>query len=358
MGIKDTVNRAYSAWMDAGGVDGDIAVSCRIRIARNLQGHPFPHLLDREQAAEIINIVQPVLEGEFMRELAGNFEVTRMVELSPVERQILVEKHLISPDFLQNHEVKAVALRDDEVISVMINEEDHLRIQCLLPGLQLKKAWSLVDRVDDGLEKSIEYAFSEKYGYLTACPTNAGTGLRASVMLHLPGLVLLNQVRGIFANISKLGFAVRGLYGEGTEALGNLFQISNQVTMGHTEEDIINSLMSVAGQLILQERGARRLLLRERREQLQDRVGRSYGILKHARIISSEESMRRLSDLKMGLDLGLTDGTDPGRLIELMIMTRPAFLLQKQPGELSSRQHDVLRADLIRKSLNQEAENK
>jgi len=356
--IRDTVKRAHSAWMDAGGLDGDIAVSCRIRIARNLQGYPFPHLLNREQAGEIINIVQPVLEGESMQELAGKFEVTRMSELSPVERQILVEKHLISPDLLQNHEAKAVALRDDEVISVMINEEDHLRIQCLLPGLQLKKAWSLVDRVDDGLEKTIVYAFSEQYGYLTACPTNAGTGLRASVMLHLPGLVLLDQVRGIFANISKLGFAVRGLYGEGTEALGNLFQISNQVTMGHTEEDIINSLGSVAGQLIFQEREARKLLLRERREQLQDRVGRSYGILKHARIISSEESMRRLSDLKMGIDLGLTDGADPGRLIELMIMTRPAFLLQEQPGELTPRQRDVLRADLIRKSLNQEADNR
>lgn len=358
MSIRDTVKRAHSAWMDAGGLDGDIAVSCRIRIARNLQGYPFPHLLNREQAGEIINIVQPVLEGESMQELAGKFEVTRMSELSPVERQILVEKHLISPDLLQNHEAKAVALRDDEVISVMINEEDHLRIQCLLPGLQLKKAWSLVDRVDDGLEKTIVYAFSEQYGYLTACPTNAGTGLRASVMLHLPGLVLLDQVRGIFANISKLGFAVRGLYGEGTEALGNLFQISNQVTMGHTEEDIINSLGSVAGQLIFQEREARKLLLRERREQLQDRVGRSYGILKHARIISSEESMRRLSDLKMGIDLGLTDGADPGRLIELMIMTRPAFLLQEQPGELTPRQRDVLRADLIRKSLNQEADNR
>ena len=354
MGIKDTVSRAYSAWMDAAGADGDIAVSCRIRIARNLSGYPFPHLLNREQAGEIINIVQPVFEGEDMQELAGKFEVTRMSALSPVERQILVDKHIISPDFLQHHEAKAVALGDDEVLSVMINEEDHLRIQCLLPGLQLKKAWELVDRVDDGLEKTIDYAFSKQYGYLTACPTNAGTGLRASVMLHLPGLVLVEQLRGVFANISKLGFVVRGLYGEGTEALGNLFQISNQVTMGRTEEDIINSLGAVAGQLIAQEREARKLLLRERKEQLQDRVGRSYGVLKHARIISSEESMRRLSDLKMGLDLGLMAGVSPGRLMELMVLTRPAFLLREQPGELSPRQRDVLRADLIRKSLGQE----
>jgi len=354
VGIRDTVNKAYSAWMESDGLNGDIAISCRVRVARNLKGYPFPHLLNQEQAGEIINTVQPVLESESMLKCAGKYEVTRMVELSPVERQILVEKHLISPDLLQNHEKKAVALRDDEVLSVMINEEDHLRIQCLLPGLQLKKAWDLVDRVDDALEKAIDFAFAEKYGYLTACPTNAGTGLRASVMLHLPGLVLLDQVRGIFASISKLGFAVRGLYGEGTEALGNLFQISNQVTMGHTEEEIINSLVSVAGQLMLQEREARKVLLRERLDQLQDRVGRSYGILKHARIISSEESMRRLSDLKMGLDLGLTKGTKPGQLIELMIMTRPAFLLHQRQGELTPLQRDVLRADLIRKSLNQE----
>jgi len=353
VGIKETVSNAYSAWMESDGLDGDIAISCRVRIARNLKGYPFPHLLDQEKAGEIINTVQPVLESEFMLEKAGKFEVTRMVELSPVERQILVEKHLISPDLLQKHEKKAVALREDEVLSVMINEEDHLRIQCLLPGLQLKKAWELVDRVDDGLENTVDFAFSEKYGYLTACPTNAGTGLRASVMLHLPGLVLLDQVRGIFASMSKLGFAVRGLYGEGTEALGNLFQVSNQVTMGHSEQEVINSLVSVAGQLMLQERMARKVLLRERREQLQDRVGRSYGILKHARIISSEESMRRLSDLKMGLDLGLTEGTQPGQLIELMIMTRPAFLLQEKQRELTPLQRDVLRADLIRKSLNQ-----
>lgn len=354
MSIRETVNSAGSAWMEAGGPEGDIVISSRVRVARNLKGYPFPHLLDGEKADEIIHATELALENEELVKAAGSFEVTRMVELSPVERQILVEKHLISPDLLQNHEKKAVALRDDEVVSVMINEEDHLRIQCLLPGLQLKKAWEIVDRVDDGMEKTMDYAFAEKFGFLTACPTNAGTGMRASVMLHLPGLVLLNQVKGILISISKLGFTVRGLYGEGTEALGNLFQVSNQVTMGHPEEEIINSLNAVAGQLLLQEREARKVLLRERREQVEDKVGRSFGILKHARIITAEESMRRLSDLRLGLDLGLIVGIEPDQLTKLMIMTRPAFLLKQQQGEITPLQRDVLRADLIRKSLNRE----
>ncbi len=354
MAIKDTVNNAGSAWMKSGGPEGDIVLSSRVRVARNLKGYPFPHLLDRDKAEQIIHATQLALENGELVEQAGKFEVTRMVELSPVERQILVEKHLISPDLLQNQELKAVALRDDEVISIMINEEDHLRIQCLMPGLQLKNAWELVDRVDNGMEKTMDFAFSEKFGYLTACPTNAGTGVRASVMLHLPGLVLLDQLKNIFISISKLGFTVRGLYGEGTEALGNLFQISNQVTMGHPEEEIINSLNSVTGQLLLQEREARKVLMRERREQLEDRIGRSFGILRYARIITSEETMRRLSDLRLGVDLGLIEGIDGEQLTELMVMTRPAFLMKQHQGELSPVQRDVLRAGLIRNRLNRE----
>ncbi|MCG8401678.1 MAG: protein arginine kinase [Firmicutes bacterium] len=351
MNIKDNINNAGSAWMNVDGPESDIVVSSRVRVARNLKGYPYPHLLEQEKAADIIRAAGLALQDKALAEETGGFEVARMAELSPVERQILVEKHLISPDLLVGYEKKAVALRDDEVLSVMINEEDHLRIQCLLPGLQLKKAWELVDRVDDGMENTMDFAFSEKFGYLTTCPTNAGTGMRASVMLHLPGLVLLDQLKGILISISKLGFTARGLYGEGTEALGNLFQISNQVTMGRPEEEIINSLNSVAVQLMLQEREARKVLLRERGEQLKDRVGRSYGILGHAHIISAEESMRRISDLKLGLDLGLIKDINPVQLMKLMVMTRPAFLLQQQQGHFAPLQRDVQRAELIRKSL-------
>ncbi len=352
MGIRETVNNARSGWMKPGAPEGDIVISCRVRVARNLNNCPFPHLLDVEKAGQVVHAVQLALENNELRRHVGKLEVTRMAELSPVERQILVEKHLISPDLLEDHAKKAVALRDDEVLSMMINEEDHLRIQCLLPGLQLEKAWELVNRMDDDLEKTLDFAFADGYGYLTACPTNVGTGMRASVMLHLPGLVLVEQVRNVLTTISKLGFTVRGLYGEGTEARGNLFQISNQVTLGHSEEEIIHNLKSVTGQLLAQERKARQALLQERREQLEDKVGRSYGILRYSHMISSEEAMRRLSDVRLGLDLKLLSGINPDQLTELMVMTQPAFLMKQQQGDLTPMQRDILRAKLIRKILN------
>ncbi len=353
MGIKETVNSAKSGWMEGDGPDGDILISSRVRVARNLKGYAFPHLLDQEKAEQVIYAVQLALENQVIKSQVGDLETTRMSELSPVERQILVEKHLISPNLLGEHGKKALALRDDEVISIMINEEDHLRIQCLLPGLQLEKAWALVNQIDDGLENTMDYAFSEKFGYLTACPTNVGTGMRASVMLHLPGLVLVDQVGAVLAMISKLGFAVRGLYGEGTEALGNLFQLSNQVTMGHAEEEIINSLNSVTGQVLTQEREARKALLQQRKDQLKDKVGRSYGLLKYAHMISSEEAMRRLSDVRMGVDLQLITGPTAEQLTELMVMTRQAYLMNQRENSLNSLQLDILRAQTIRNMLNQ-----
>jgi len=353
MTIKETVNSAKSGWMEGNGPDGDILISSRVRVARNLNGYAFPHLLDQEKAEQVIYAVQLALENSSIIDQIGYLETTRMSELSPVERQILVEKHLISPNLLEEYEKKAVALRDDEEISIMINEEDHLRIQCLLPGLQLEKAWALVNQIDDGLENTLDYAFFEKFGYLTACPTNVGTGMRASVMLHLPGLVLVDQVGAVLATISKLGFAVRGLYGEGTEALGNLFQLSNQVTMGHSEEEIINSLKSVTSQILTHEREARKALLLQRKDQLEDKVGRSYGLLKYAHMISSEEAMRRLSNVRMGVDLQLITGPTAEQLTELMFMTRPAYLMKQLENGLNSRQLDIFRAQIIRNKLNQ-----
>jgi len=353
MTIKETVNSAKSGWMEGNGPDGDILISSRVRVARNLNGYAFPHLLDQEKAEQVIYAVQLALENSSIIDQIGYLETTRMSELSPVERQILVEKHLISPNLLEEYEKKAVALRDDEEISIMINEEDHLRIQCLLPGLQLEKAWALVNQIDDGLENTLDYAFFEKFGYLTACPTNVGTGMRASVMLHLPGLVLVDQVGAVLATISKLGFAVRGLYGEGTEALGNLFQLSNQVTMGHSEEEIINSLKSATSQILTHEREARKALLLQRKDQLEDKVGRSYGLLKYAHMISSEEAMRRLSNVRMGVDLQLITGPTAEQLTELMFMTRPAYLMKQLENGLNSRQLDIFRAQIIRNKLNQ-----
>jgi protein arginine kinase len=351
MSIRETVNNPHSHWMDGTGPESDIVISSRVRVARNLAHLPFPHLLTREKAEDVIHAVQTAIENRVFREKMGRMELTRMNELTPVERQILVEKHLISPDLLENFERKAVVLRDDEVLSVMVNEEDHLRLQCLLPGLQLNRAWELISRLDDALEATLDYAFDEKLGYLTACPTNVGTGLRASVMLHLPGLVMVNQIKGVLDTITKLGLTVRGLYGEGTEAKGNLFQVSNQVTLGQAEEDIIANLISVTRQLLEQERAARQALYRKRREQLEDRVGRAYGLLKHARVMTSEEAMSLFSDLRLGINMGIIKNIPAPLTIELMVLTRPAFLVKVTGKDLSPVERDIYRAQLIRKKL-------
>jgi len=304
MSIKQILKDAHCSWMDGQGPESDIIISSRIRVARNLANLPFPHLLSFEQAEQVISSVGDVIAKKSLSGKTGDFELIRMTDLPPVERQILVEKHLISPDLLDDFQKKAVAVREDEILSVMINEEDHLRLQCLMAGLNLNEAWTAINQLDNELEAGLDYTFDEHLGYLTACPTNVGTGIRASVMLHLPGLVKIDQIKNVLFTINKLGLAVRGLYGEGTEASGNLFQFSNQVTLGQTEEDIVTNLISVARQLLNQERTAREALFKQRREQMEDRAGRAYGLLKHARLMSSDEVMRLLSDLRLGIDLG------------------------------------------------------
>jgi len=351
MPLKKTINSSYSPWMDADGPESGVVISSRIRVARNLAGIPFPHLLNNSKAEDVIHAVRLAVEEKELVNNIGVLELSLLSELSPVERQILVDKHLISPDLLNNFERKAVVLREDEVISIMVNEEDHLRIQCLLSGLQLKEAWDLINRVDDGLEKTLDYAFSEQLGYLTACPTNVGTGMRASVMLHLPALGLVNQLKGVLNAIGKVGLTVRGLFGEGTEALGDLFQISNQITLGQSEEEIINNLIAVARQIISQEQASRRALHKDRKEFIEDRVYRAYGILKNAYILSYEEAMRLFSDLRLGMEMGLVSGIPAKLLNELMVRIRPAFLIKMAGQEMSAHQRDIFRAELIRKEI-------
>jgi len=350
--LKDTLNSAHSHWMDAGGPESDIVVSSRVRVARNLAGMPFPHLMSAEKAGEVIQAVKLAVEKADAGEIGGGLELMPLSELSPLERQILVDKHLISPDHLLNNcQNKAVVLRDDEVVSIMVNEEDHLRIQCLMPGLSLREAWEVVNRVDDALEKTLDYAFSEKIGYLTSCPTNTGTGMRASVMVHLLGLKLTRQLGGVLGAIGKLGFTVRGLYGEGTEALGDLFQVSNQITLGQSEEEIIDSLISVTVQILSQERAARAALYKNSPQLVEDRVFRAFGTLQNARILSSEEAMRLFSDLRLGIGLNIISGISVRKLNELMVEIQPAFLMRLAGREMPAAERDVFRAALIRKEL-------
>ncbi|MDD4237503.1 MAG: protein arginine kinase [Desulfotomaculaceae bacterium] len=351
MPIRETIDNAHSGWMDAEGQGSNIVISSRVRIARNLAGIPFPHLLDQTRAEEVVQAVRLAIVNNEAKNLLGPLELSILGELSPVERQILVDKHLISPEFINNYQSKAIVLRDDEVVSIMVNEEDHLRIQCLLPGLQLKEAWEIIDNIDDGLEKTLDYAFSEKLGYLTTCPTNVGTGMRASIMLHLPGLILTKQLGVVLSAISKLGLTVRGLYGEGTEAQGNLFQVSNQITLGQSEEEICNNLLVSTRHILSQEQAARSLLYQQRREAVEDRVYRAYGTLRCARLLTSEEAMRLISDLRLGVDLNIIAGIKPSQLNELMIKIRPAFLYKLNGKELPASQRYAFRAALVRKEF-------
>lgn len=245
-------------------------------------------------------------------------------------------------------------LSENEEVSIMINEEDHIRIQCLFPGLQLTEALNIANEVDDWMEEHVDYAFDENKGYLTSCPTNVGTGIRASVMMHLPALVLTQQINRIIPAINQLGLVVRGIYGEGSEALGNIFQISNQITLGKSEHDIVEDLKSVVRQLISQERSAREALAKTSNIQLEDRVFRSYGILANSRIIESKEAARCLSDVRLGIDMGYIKNLSKKILNELMILTQPGFLQQYAGGPLRPDERDIRRAALIRERLTME----
>lgn len=350
MSLSDFLQRATTKWMKDDGPDDDIALTSRIRIARNIEDIPFPMLqTDAHAEAVIGQVTRAVASPEVTS--SGTFELLRCRDISALDRQVLVEKRLISKDLADEVRHGAVALRQDEMVNIMINEEDHLRIQCLMPGLRLEDAWKLADALDNVLEKRIPYAFHDRYGYLTACPTNVGTGIRASVMMHLPGLVLSGQMNRMLSAVSQVGLTVRGMYGEGSESAGNLFQISNQVTLGETEEEIIGNLGSVVNQLIDHERSARRLLLQENREGLEDRVSRSFGILAYARQMDSKETLQRLSDVRLGIDIGIIKGVSAGILKELLVMTQPAFLQKYYGEELSPSERDIRRATLIRERM-------
>ncbi|MHB1128241.1 MAG: protein arginine kinase [Bacillota bacterium] len=338
-------------WMEGSGPHADIVISSRVRLARNLEGVAFPHLLSAEQAKVLVDKVDSAVNNPDVQQTAGPLQLFRLNEFPALDKQMLVEKHLISPQHAEPEGYKAVVLGPDAGVSIMVNEEDHLRIQCLLPALQLHEAWRLANILDDVLEKRLDLAFDEGIGYLTACPTNVGTGMRASIMLHLPALVMTKQAGKVLAALPHVGLAVRGLYGEGTEAVGNLFQISNQITLGQTEEEIINNLSAVTKQIIDQERAARDLLQAQTGMQLADRVNRAYGTLAYARIISSQEALVALSQVRLGIDMKIIKGVDPRMLNQLMVTIQPAGLQNMVGREMEPFERDVQRANMIRQYL-------
>jgi protein arginine kinase len=325
-----------------------IVMSSRVRLARNLKEAAFPGWAKKPERVRVLEMIRPAVES--LGDMKDSFAES-MDSLSTLDKQILVERHLISREHAAKNAGSGLVLNRDETFCVMINEEDHLRMQALRPGLQLKQAWTAIDLADSQLEKKLEFAFSPEWGYLTACPTNIGTGIRVSAMLHLPGLVLAEQINPIIQSVNKLGLAVRGLYGEGTEALGNVFQVSNQMTLGEAEGAIVERLEKVLAQIIEHEENARASLLEKKPKMVFNHIGRAYGILANAHSISSKETMNLLSLMRLGVDVGLFPGVDRGLVDELFIMTQPAHLQKQHSEKLSAEERDLLRADMVRERL-------
>lgn len=335
-------------WMQGNGPHNDIILSSRIRLARNIADIPFPSGLDADREKAVIGMIRDSL---LKNESSLKFKDYIMQELPALERQFLVERYLISPGLSKNSASGAALISSDGVVSIMVNEEDHIRIQSILPGLQIKKSWEMASNIDDILEQNLEYAYSENWGYLTSCPTNVGTGMRASVMVHLPALNITGNMSKILQAVAHIGLTIRGLYGEGTEIVGNIFQISNQITLGRAEEEIVENLTAVTKQIIEKEKEARKILLENSRIQIEDKVWRSWGIMKNARVLNSQECMKLLSDVRLGVDVGIIENIPSQLLNEIMIETQTASIQKYSGKELSGSERDIIRAEMVRSKL-------
>jgi protein arginine kinase len=335
-------------WMTGGQGDYGAVLTSRIRLARNLRKHPFPGWAKREQRTAALDLMRPAVEALAPMKDAFSQELG---DLTSVQKQVLVERHLISREHAARGDGSAAIIERRQTFSLMLNEEDHLRMQAIRPGLQLTAAYDALSALDTELENSLEFAFDPTLGYLTTCPTNLGTGLRASAMLHLPGLVLSDQIGQVLQAVNKIGLAVRGLYGEGTESLGNLYQISNQSTLGESEETIIRRLERVISQVANHEHNAREKLLEDDPEMVADKIGRAYGVLRHAHIIDSKEALNHLSLLRLGGTLGFFPPETVVLCDTLLMDIQPAHLQLHSGRKLSPEERDAIRAEIVRSSL-------
>jgi len=335
-------------WLRGSGPESDIVISSRIRLARNLAAFPFIRKCNDQDRLAIEDSLRASTEK--LAEVGESFYID-VTELEKVDRQFLVERQLISREHAESEGPRAVTVDSREAFSIMVNEEDHLRMQVMKSGLDLGSAWEQISRIDDVIESSVTYAFHDKLGYLTACPTNVGTGMRVSVMLHLPALVLTRQIEKVFRSLQKISLAVRGLYGEGSQAMGDFYQISNQITLGRSEGDLIKQVSDVVPVLIDYERRARDFLVKESRSDLHDRVSRAFGILCTAQTISSEETMHLLSSVRMGINLGLIADVSIPTVNKLFIHTQPAHLQKLKGSELDSVDRNIERALYLKRHL-------
>ncbi len=335
-------------WLRGSGPESDIVISSRIRLARNLAEFPFVRRANREERAQIAKFARAKIES--ISEWT-NIQILDLERLDEVDRQFLVERQLMSREMADGEGERAVVIDLDERFSVMVNEEDHLRIQVMCSGLDLQAAWERIDRLDNQLERKLTYAFHDTLGYLTACPTNVGTGLRVSVMLHLPALVITREIEKVFRSLQKINVAVRGLYGEGSQFMGDFYQISNQITLGRTEAELVNTVQEVVPRIIEYERRAREFLVNESEQDLHDDVSRAYGILCTAKKISSEETLHYLSKVRMGVNLGLIRSIEIATINKLFVHTQPAHLQKLRGHHLSVADRNIERASYLQSHL-------
>lgn len=344
-----------AAWLSGEGENALVVLSSRVRLARNVAGCKFPTSADSETRKRIVNYFDSTYSRS---KLLSEGRYYQAADISDLDRDFLIERHLISPVFFNGDLSKALFIDASERISIMVNEEDHLRIQALSPGLDPQGAYELAAKYDTEIGKYLEYDYDADFGYLTACPTNAGTGMRASVLIHLPGLVLTREIEKVISYISRSNLVVRGFYGEGSDVLGNLFQISNQNTLGITETEILNQISRVTHEIIEKEAAARQRLIDEAADMIEDKIWRAYGILKHARVLTSDEVMNLLSAVRLGHAMKIIDFLDISLVNEILLLSQPAHLQKYYGKEMDNNRRDFVRAQMVREKLRHTEHNK
>src|SRR4030066_2165163 len=339
--------KKLTPWLLGDGPQAGIVLSTRVRLARNIKGMIFPSRATPERRLKVLEIVKTALS----KTKAYRGTLVSSADLHNLDRDFLVERHLISPEFMREKDGQGVFISQDVSVSIMVNEEDHLRIQALKSGFQLKQCYQEVSGLAKELSHFINFEQDSQFGYLTACPTNVGTGLRGSLLIHLPGLVLTRKIDDFITRVSKSGFAVRGFYGEGTDVAGNLFQISNQNTLGRSEEEILADLEKLAQQVINDEEAARNSIFKDAKNEIEDKIWRPYGILRHARLLSSSEVMNLLSALRLGVGRQVLEDLSLPQINEVLFLCQPAHLQKYYNKQMDAQERDVSRAELVRSKL-------
>ena len=344
----DDMAKSPAAWLSGRGTESLVVLSTRVRLARNIAGCKYPPSADAETRKRVVSYFDSV---STRTGLLSEGQYYKAADISALDRDFLIERHLISPVFLNGDHSKALFIGPGEQVSIMINEEDHLRVQALAPGLDAEGAYGRAQNYESEIGKYLEFDYDQDFGYLTACPTNVGTGMRASILIHLPGMVLTKEIDKVISRITRGGLMVRGFYGEGSDVLGNLFQISNQQTLGVSEEEIINQIVRVAQEIVESEASARQRLVDEAADMIEDKIWRAFGILKHARVLSSDEVMNLLSAVRLGHAMQIIDSLDITLINEILLLSQPAHLQKYYGQEMDTNRRDFVRAQMVREKL-------